>query len=85
MSLEFPPLILSEEQEEAFIERIAERVVQKCQNFGQRTKPYTVREFHEVTGIPKSSIYVKMETGQIRTVKDFGSKLIPASEIERFL
>lgn len=79
------PLSMSEEQEDALIERLAEKVLQKCPHYGKRTKPYTVSEFHEVTGIPISSIYVEIKAERIRIVPNCGSKLIPASELERFL
>ena len=79
------PLSMTEEQFDAFVKRVADEVVKQSPNYGKRTKPYTVSEFHKVTGIPISSIYVEIKAERVRIVPNCGSKLIPASELERFL
>lgn len=79
------PLSMTDEQYDAFIKEVAAEVVKQAPYYGKRTKPYSVQEFQEVSGIPLSTIYRDIKAGRIRTVKDTSAKLIPASELERFL
>jgi hypothetical protein len=46
---------------------------------------YTVPEFTKVFGISRTSIYKRIKTGELETVKRFGRRLIPRESALRLL
>ena len=57
--------------------------VGEVQNYGKRQKPYTVKQFADLTPWSERTIRNKIEAGQIRTSPLGGQMLIPASEYIR--
>jgi excisionase family DNA binding protein len=48
-------------------------------------RAYQIKEAENALGIGKTKIYELLKTGQLRSVKVGGRRLIPADSIEKFL
>lgn len=64
---------------------IIEEIKQSPLDFGKRTKPYTVKEFAEITPWSERTIRDKIAAKLIEKLDVTGNYLIPASEYERLM
>ena len=78
-------ITITDDQLQEIENRLFERLRKADPNHGKSTKPYSVAEFSEATGIPESTIRFKIRANLLEIVEGQSPYKIKAKELERFM